>query len=291
MKILIVEDDDASRSFLEIILKKGKYSFKSSDNGLAALAIFKEYLPDIVLSDINMSQMNGIELLGEIKKIKPDTIVIMLTAYNSERYVIESMKLGANNYLKKPIPRDFLINLLRKYQTIVELKKTEKKISDFVLKSSFTLRFKTDLEIIHSIVNYLILETENSFSEETKLDIKLGLGELILNSVEHGNLGISFADKNEAIHNDSLNDLYDERFAIPELAERSIEIKYNSYKGAGEWIIRDQGDGFDPELVPSPISSDGVLRLHGRGIFICKFQFDELEYLEKGNVVRVLKKF
>lgn len=289
MKILIVEDDEASCSYLEIILKKEGYQYKSTDNGKDALEIFNDYQPDLVLSDINMAQMNGIELLQAIKKIKSDTIVIMLTAYNSESYVIECMKLGANNYLKKPIPKKDILSLVRKYDTVISTKKSELKVVDYINKNKFSLKFKTDINSIHAIVNYLVAETDGFFSEETSLDIKLGLGELLLNAVEHGNLGISFSEKNEAVQNDCLQELYEERMNNKFYSEREVEVNFEIKDNAGEWIIKDQGDGFNPDTVPSPISEDGILRLHGRGIFICRFQFDELEYLEKGNIVRALK--
>lgn len=291
MKILVVEDDYASRSYLEIILKKEGYNFKSSDNGKDALEIFKEYLPDVVLSDINMSQMNGIELLGAIKKIKPETIMIMLTAYTSEEYVMQCIRLGANNYLKKPIPKHSILSLLRKHNVIISDIKSEKKVSSFLKKNNFKLQFKTDFNRIHAVVNYLVNETENLFSEETKLDLKLGLSELVLNAVEHGNLGITFSEKNEAVQSDSLVELYEERMANPEFANKIVEINFSVFEFGGQWIIKDQGNGFIPESVPSPISEDGVLRLHGRGIFICKFQFDEVEYIGNGNTVRVMKRF
>lgn len=289
MKVLVVEDDQASRSYLEVILRKENLNFRSADNGKDGLEIFKEYIPDIVLSDINMAQMNGLELLENIKRIKPETIVIMLTAFNSEDYVVEAMKLGANNYLKKPVLKNNLISLLRKYSSVLHSRKSAKKIQGFIKRHNFSLDFKSNIEIIPSIVNYLITEVEGVFPEEVLLDIKLGLGELLLNAVEHGNLDISFIEKSHAVQNDQLQQLYYERLGDPEFYRRKVFIDFSMTPEYSEWVITDEGDGFDPDSIPNPISEDGILRLHGRGIFICKFQFDELEYLENGNKVRARK--
>ena len=97
VRVLIVEDDPASTNYLEIILSKEGLEYKTATDGKQGLEVFKSFKPHIVLSDINMPFMSGIELLSEIKRIHPQTIVIMLTAFNSEEYVIESMKFGANN--------------------------------------------------------------------------------------------------------------------------------------------------------------------------------------------------
>lgn len=290
MKVLVVEDDFASRSYLEVILKKEGHDFRSADNGKDGLEIFKEYNPELVLSDINMSQMNGLQLLEQIKRIKPDAIIIMLTAFNSEEYVVEAMKLGANNYLKKPVLKNNLVSLLRKYASIIQSRKSEKKIQGFVKKHSFQIVFKSNVEIIPSIVNYLVSEIEGVFPEEVQLDIKLGIGELLLNAVEHGNLEISFLEKSNAIQNDMLQQLYYERLSDSDLRKRTVTIDFALNEEWCEWTITDEGDGFDPTSIPNPISEDGILRLHGRGIFICKFQFDKLEYLDIGNKVRATKK-
>lgn len=289
MKVLVVEDDIASRNYLEVILRKEGHDFRSADNGVDGLEIFKEYSPEIVLSDINMAQMNGLELLEHIKRIKPDAIIIMLTAFNSEEYVVEAMKLGANNYLKKPVLKNNLITLLRKYDSVIASRKSEKKIQGFIKKHNFNITFKSNIEIIPSIVNYLVTEIEGVFAEEVLLDIKLGLGELILNAVEHGNLEISFIEKSNAVQNDQLQQLYYVRLSDPDLRRRTVQIDFAMNEEQCEWTITDEGDGFDPESIPNPISDDGILRLHGRGIFICKFQFDSLLYQDIGNKVTAVK--
>ena len=76
MKVLVVEDDLASRSYLEVILRKEGLDFRSAENGKEGYAIFKEYKPEIVLSDINMAQMNGLCLLfiTGLKKMRWRTV-------------------------------------------------------------------------------------------------------------------------------------------------------------------------------------------------------------------------
>ncbi|MBK8808583.1 MAG: response regulator [Bacteroidales bacterium] len=291
MKVLVVEDDDASREYIEIILKKMGLQFKSSTNGKDALVLFNEYRPEVVLSDINMAEMDGITLLENIKRIQPHTIVVMLTAYNSEEYVVRCMRHGASNYLKKPIPKESITNLLRKYQTILKNYASEKKVSHFVKKNEFTLKIKTDFNLIPSVVNYLVAETDELFSPDVKLDIKLGIGELLMNAMEHGNLGISYIEKNDAISGDTLTELYESLLSDAANADKIVKINFEKFENYCQWTITDEGEGFNPELVPNPISDNGVMQLHGRGIFICKFQFDKLEYIGKGNIVKVTKSF
>jgi len=291
MKVLLVEDDVASMSYLEILMKREGHEYQKATDGKSGLKCFHEFNPDIVLSDINMAHMDGLEMVERIRQNKPGVIIIMLTAYNSEEYVIKAMKVGANNYLKKPVSKDNLISLLRKYTSIIKAKQIKSSICQFQKEHSFLLKFKTNTEAISSLVNFLVKESSDLFTEEQKLDIKLGLGELVLNSVEHGNMGITYEEKSQAVIDDTLQSLYAQKMSIPAIKNKEIAIFYRQTEEGAEWEISDEGTGFNPECIPNPISEDGIMRLHGRGIFICKFQFDEMEYIGKGNKVRVKKKF
>ena len=290
MKVLLVEDELSSLRYLEQALKQEGIDYRTATDGRLGFDIFKEFQPEFILSDINMSEMSGIELLEKVKAIKPETIVVMLTSYNSEQYVVDAMKHGANNYLKKPILKDTFITFLRKYENIIDMYDIDRKVTSFQVKHDFTLVFPTNFDIIPSIVNLLVSETDGVLSSEKQLDIRLGLSELLLNAVEHGNLGITFYEKTDAILNDTLPNLYIERLADPEMAQRHVEVRYTYKNGNCEWIITDQGKGFDFKAIPDPSSEEGLLRPHGRGIFICKFQFDVMDYLGCGNQVKVLKK-
>ena len=289
MKVLLVEDDLASMSYLEVLMKREGHEYQKAYDGKTGLKLFHEFKPDIVLSDINMAHMNGLEMVERIRQSQPSVIIIMLTAYNSEEYVMEAIKVGANNYLKKPVSKLHLVSLLRKYTSAIECKHTKSSICNFQTSHTFSLTFKTNIEIIPAIVSHLVAETHELFTEEEQLDIKLGLGELILNAVEHGNMEIDYHQKNEAIQLDQLQRLYLQRFSDKKIKDRSVTINYKQDESSAEWEIIDEGDGFDPTSIPNPISEDGLMRLHGRGIFICKFQFDEMEYVGKGNRVRVKK--
>lgn len=289
IKVLIVEDDLASRNYLEILINKEGLEYKSAINGKEGLEIFKEFQPHIVLSDINMAPMNGIELLAAIKKIQPQTIVIMLTAFNSEEYVIEAMKYGANNYLKKPVFRDTIVSVLRKYKNIILSKNTHTKVQSFVQNQTFTMEITNDMYILPYIVNYLVEQVECIFKEDEYMGIRLGLDEMIINAVEHGNLNISYIEKSKAIKNNSLKQLQDERQQDPKNKHKKVTISFEQTDTYCQWIIQDQGNGFDPKIIPNPILTETSETLHGRGIFITQFQFDEMEYSNNGTCVRLRK--
>ncbi|MCF6365686.1 MAG: response regulator [Bacteroidales bacterium] len=289
MKVLIVEDDSASRFFLESLLESNNYEFRSAANGIEGLNIFEEYRPDIVLSDIQMPIMDGLELLEAIRDKKSDTIVIMVTAFGTENYAIQALHLGANNYLKKPVSGQELLRLLKKYQAILTSKYSPDALPGRLVSRNFILEFNTEFNKIPKIVDKVIVESAIDIDDNEKVNIELGLVELITNAIEHGNLNIDYFEKQKALDEGTLGELYDERMTSPVYKHRIITIKFFADNEKYQWTIIDEGDGFDWKLLPDPTDEAHILELNGRGVFISRFLFDEVEYLGKGNAVIATK--
>jgi DNA-binding NtrC family response regulator len=132
-KILLVEDDNIMRVTLEDVLQSEGYDVESVGDGKGAIEIIENNKFDIVLTDIILPKINGIDVLKAIKKVSPDTTVVMMTAYGSIKDAVESMKLGAYDYITKPfLMEELLINL--------------KKIIDYQNLKEENIRLKKDLE-------------------------------------------------------------------------------------------------------------------------------------------------
>jgi len=288
MKILIAEDDLYSRRYLEDLLLLEKYECLAAKNGEEALQLYKTNEIDIIISDIQMPKLSGLELLEEIRKERNDVIVIMTTAYGSEEFAIKALQLGANNYLKKPINIEQLLQLLIKYQKVLAQPRIDFKVYGKIKTKHLKIEFENKFESISEIVQKLMYEMVANFDETENINIELGLLEIITNAIEHGNLEITYYEKQKALDNNTLEQLYNERFANPQLANRKVQIEYNLNETFCEWIIKDEGNGFDYNNLPDP-TKDNLLELNGRGIFISKFLFDELEYQGCGNTVRLKK--
>ena len=105
-KILVVDDEQSMREFLEIMLKKEDYKVSLASNGEEVLKLLERDLFDLVLLDVRMPRMDGIAVLKKIKALSPETIVIMITAYASHDTAVRAMKEGAYDYMTKPFKID-----------------------------------------------------------------------------------------------------------------------------------------------------------------------------------------
>lgn len=103
MKILVVDDEEGARELFHAILTEEGYSVSLARNGEEALALFKADSYDLVLTDIKMPVMDGLQLLQEIRKLGSKTDVIMVTAFGEVETYLRAMSLGAAEYINKPV--------------------------------------------------------------------------------------------------------------------------------------------------------------------------------------------
>jgi len=108
LNILLVDDEEGIRKVLGISLADRGYEVATAENGRKALQLFKEIKPPIVLTDIKMPGMDGVELLQKIKEVGPDTEVIMITGHGDLELAIQSLKFDATDFITKPINDDVL---------------------------------------------------------------------------------------------------------------------------------------------------------------------------------------
>lgn len=113
--ILVVDDEEDSRNGLFKILSKYDYSIITAENGAQALEILKKGAFDIILTDMRMPVMSGIDLLKKAKVMFPDIGVVIFTAYGEVDSYREAMNLGAFEYLNKPVKVNELKEVLVKF--------------------------------------------------------------------------------------------------------------------------------------------------------------------------------
>jgi two-component system, NtrC family, response regulator PilR len=114
-RVLVVDDERSMREMLSIVLKREGYHVTAAENGAAAVAVIERELVDVLLSDIRMPDVSGVEVLRAAKVANPGVIGIMMTAFASKDSAVEAMRLGAVDYLDKPFNVDELKLKLRQH--------------------------------------------------------------------------------------------------------------------------------------------------------------------------------
>src|SRR5210317_1178616 len=120
-KILVVDDERSHRKMIEAVLSAESYEIAQADNGQAAIDAVTEKFYDLVIMDIRMPELGGIEALKKIKTISPGIPIIIMTAYASVGTAVDALKSGASDYLTKPLDIEELKILVAKTLRIHQL--------------------------------------------------------------------------------------------------------------------------------------------------------------------------
>ena len=123
LKVLYVEDEDDTRNQISQVLRLFFKEVLVAENGLKALALYEDRDIDLVMTDLTMPQMGGLEMTKEIRKINHNQHIIILTAHNSSENLMVTIDLQLDGFLLKPIKMDKMLDLLLKITYIINLEK------------------------------------------------------------------------------------------------------------------------------------------------------------------------
>ncbi len=284
--ILIVDDEELN---LEIITEYLSTDYQTSvaEDGAIAWAMLEKNpdIYDVILLDRMMPNMSGLQVLEKLNHhpVLQHCPVIFQTAKACVKDISEGLNAGAFYYLTKPFDEDVLLSVVK---TAVADRERYKEIQNTLKKTNLTMgmlnsaffEFKTldDARSIASLVSNACPEPEK---------IVMGLTELMINAIEHGNLDITYAEKSELNTKGTWEQEVMDRLRLDINKNKTASINFQRYENKVEIIIKDQGSGFDWQSYLD-FDPNRVMDNHGRGIAMAnKLSFSLLEYRGNGNEV------
>lgn len=287
-RVLVVDDEGLNLEILsEYFASETSFSIHTVDSGEAAWQILNDASDcfDVILLDRMMPGLDGIGLLQRIKSDPRlgDLPVILQTAANSASEIREGLEAGAYYYLTKPYQRDALFAIVHAA------------LSDARGRDSLRRR-------LHEHINSLQFLNRGEFSIRTideagqlayflaqacpNADITvLGISELLINAVEHGNLGLSYADKAKLKREERWQSEIERLCAHPDNAEKRVRVCFERTPNAITLRIADEGRGFRWQDYLE-LSPERACDPNGRGIALARMMsFSGIAYEGCGNVV------
>jgi two-component system response regulator AtoC len=162
-RVLVVDDEENIRLVLRTLLKKHGYEVEVADSGEAALAALESFDPDVILTDVRMPRMGGLDLLGALKAKQHPATVIVMSAYGNVDLAIEAMKAGAYDYVGKPFKPDEVVLALRKAEERESLRRENRALREQIQKDnqfeSILAKSKEMLEIFRTIAKIADFKT------------------------------------------------------------------------------------------------------------------------------------
>lgn len=284
--VLIVDDDPVMLAFLREILEAHGYGVFVANDGLEAQTMVNTRVNMIsaMILDWIMPGISGIEVLRWMKQTPRlrHIPVIMHSARGDASHIREGIDAGAFYYLAKPSDQDILLSIVGTavydcHQVETLLTRIDDCENPFKLLVEGTFRFRTLEE-----AEYLTIRIANGCPNRENA---LVISELLVNAIEHGNLGITYEEKTEYMKQGIWHSILEQRLAFPENTEKYVEMTVKKYPDTMTVLIEDKGQGFAFQkylrMDPSRTFDN-----HGRGIAIANSYLD-LQYLGTGNRVMV----
>ena len=291
-KILVVDDDPGTVRFVTKALNARGYETDSASDGTEALELAaKKEDYSLIITDIVMPQLSGLEFLRSLINVKPNIPIILISGYTEFAFAIEAIKLGAIAYLVKPFDKSDLLKLVDKitilarerhdHDTLFHRLFVEKQ--ELVIDTATLMDKKNFSQLTGEMANRFI--ACKSLENIGTLKLVLAIHEALRNSIEHGNLELPSDLKPELIEDeeDPYEKLMRERLNDPKYAEKKIRITFSRDEEKVALTIRDEGKGFDGNKTFGQQYDSDIG--HHRGLILIRAGVDEVSYNDSGNEI------
>jgi DNA-binding response OmpR family regulator len=280
--ILAIVEDDQTRKVIREGLSSRRFSLRLALSPNDGLSSFLKIKPDFVVMSITSPNPESLAPLTDICEADPHAKVIVVSSSTDNAFILESIRRGASDYLRKPLtPWDLKHSIDRISSRSRLLRKNQEPDRMCVQVERKTLRFGNDIDNLPYIINQAVTNASVVCPDVPML--KMALGEVLLNAIEHGNLNITMKEKSAAMAKDAYPDLLRKRMHNPRYAGRVVSLHVSMTQGKLTYRVIDQGKGFDHKSLfkRDPHTSVGS----GLGLFVTKSFFTRLSFRGQGNEV------
>ena len=290
-KILVVDDASMDRKLAEGMLQKvDGWDVATVTGGHEALNRIGEFQPDLVLSDLQMPEMNGLQLVQHIKKDHPNLPVVVMTARGSETIAVEALQNGAASYVPKKLLHRLLVNTVMRVLASSDEKQVRRELMDGLNKVSWQFSISNEGSVLASLVGFVQSEVSRTglIPETDGFRCGVAFEEALLNAAYHGNLEVSSDLREE--NPQEFYDLARQRTEIEPYKQRRISVSVSIDQERVEYVVEDEGPGFNPHAVPDPTHEEFLDKPSGRGLLLMKTFMDDVQFNDVGNRVTMTKR-
>ncbi len=290
-RILIVDDLATDRRLAGGLLEKDiDLQVEYATDGAEALARIQEEPPDLVLTDLVMPEMTGLELVTTIRKNHAHIPVILMTSAGSEEIAAEALQKGAASYVPKRLLSQYLLETVQRLLAVSRQQRSRLRLLGCMASSDCSFELETDPALVSLLVGYLSESIEHIglFDETARLQVSVALEEALVNALYHGNLevGSELRETDE----EAYRRLIQSRLEASPYRDRTISIQARLTTEMAEFTIRDQGPGFDIHNLPDPTDPENLEKSYGRGVLLMRAFMDDVVYSSAGNEVVMRKR-
>lgn len=288
--VLVVDDSALDRRLAGRCVEAVGLEALYASSALEALDLVETDPPDIVLTDLKMPDMDGLELVNRMRRAHPRVPVVLMTAYGSEDTAVSALRAGAASYVPKKDLRRELKEALRPVLVAVEGRHQGERVRGLLERAEWRFELGNAPEASMALVGFLRNSLEQvRFCDEAGLfQVSTALAEALSNAVDHGNLELDSAIRES--DDSEYAKLRGERWKQNPFKDRHVHVTARLTPEDVTYVIRDEGSGFDPTSLPDPRDPENLLKSSGRGIMLIRTFMDDVRFNKTGNEITMIKR-
>jgi len=289
--ILIVDDSSVDRRVAGALLAKGgDWTIDYAINGNEALEKMQRAGFDLVLTDLLMPGMNGLELVAAVRVKYPHVPVILMTSRGSEEIAAQALYEGATSYVPKRLLPRRLVETVGRLLLLSRARRERSPLLGRMTEMCCSFVLPNDTKLADLLVSHLQEQTvQMGLCDETEcMRMGVALQEALANAMHHGNLEVGSACR-ESSHAD-YHALIAKRCLESPYRDRCVRITARLTRNEAVFTIRDDGEGFDPSKLPDPREAANLEKASGRGVLLMRSFMDDVRFEDDGRSVTLTKR-
>ncbi len=292
MPTILVVDDSATDRLIAggLLTENGDFDVEYAVDGSDALIKIELHVPDLIVTDMDMPELNGLELVAVVRQAYPVVPIVLMTARGSEELALQALRSGAASYVPKRQLNTELLDTVHQVYSAASEDRGRIRLMRRMTEQQVQFTIENDHELIASLVQYLKDGAAGMgiCDEGERVRTGVALQEALTNACLHGNLEVD-STLREVDHR-KYYDLARKRMEQSPYSQRRIHVTARYSPEAAEFCIRDEGPGFNRAALPDPTDPTNIERPCGRGLLLMQTFMDEVKYNAAGNEVTMIKR-
>jgi CheY-like chemotaxis protein/anti-sigma regulatory factor (Ser/Thr protein kinase) len=289
--VLIVDDSPLDRRLATgLLANRGGLQTTLAANGREALESIKRQPPALVVTDLQMPEMDGLELVVAVRQAYPELPVVLMTANGSEDIAIQALQKGATGYVAKRSLAEELAPTVERLLQAAQTDRRRQRLMEWMRELDCRLELENDATMIPLVVAHFQEQAWRMglCDHNSKIRIGVALEEALLNAIYHGNLDLSSDLRQDG--SDRFYQLAIARRSEQPWKDRRVILHARLDAESATFVIRDEGNGFDVSKLPDPTDPENLLKPSGRGVLMMQLFMDEVRYNDRGNEVTMIRR-
>lgn len=289
--ILVVEDSAVDRALLGSQLAKDpRWQIEFAEDGVEALQWIRsrpKALPDVIITDMQMPRMNGLELVHEVRQQFSQIPVLVITSEGSEEYAMQALRAGATSYSPKSMVRSDLHRTVAQILDMATYMRYTHDTQKLPAPKSVAFVLENETSLIGPAIEHMQGNLPD-WSDRDRWQVAMAVDEALLNAMHHGNLEVSSELRDSENEKDYYEEIRNRKQKSPFCHRRvRVEAEFSNQHICVQ--ISDDGNGFDIHSIADPTNETNLHRVSGRGLFLIRSFMDQVCHNQAGNQITMTK--